>query len=119
MIDFDKNLFFNDEGFHNHIVHLVLTLYGLGAPPNVIERSYKANTSYQQATKPLTEENVAAMSEPHGFKSFLGNAEYTHDYLEFFQREIEKKGVETVLQEYLFSGTEIAEDMLVRLFMGM
>jgi hypothetical protein len=69
--------------------------------------------------KPLREENVLAMSEIEGFKSFLGKTEHTHDYLEFFQRELEAKGVEVVLKEYLFSGTELAEDMLVRLFGGM
>ncbi|KFY85054.1 hypothetical protein V500_08756 [Pseudogymnoascus sp. VKM F-4518 (FW-2643)] len=98
--------------------HEVLTLYGLGAPPNVIERHYKASTSYQMKPKPLREENVKAMSEPEGFKKFLGKTEYTHDYIEFFQRELEAKGVETVVQEYLFSRSELAEDMLARLYGG-
>ena len=115
----NKNLFFNEEGFHNHIVHQVLTLYGLGAAPNVIEEHYKANTSYQMKPKPLRKENVAAMSELKGFKSFQGKTDHTHDYMEFFHQELETKGVEAVLQEYLFSGTELAEDMLVRLFAGM
>ncbi|KFY31431.1 hypothetical protein V493_01116 [Pseudogymnoascus sp. VKM F-4281 (FW-2241)] len=113
-----ENLFFNEEGFHNHIVHQILTLYGLGAPPSVIEANYKANTYYQLEPKPLREENVKAMSEPEGFKKFLGDKEHTHDYMEFFQRELEAKGVEAVVQEYLFSRSEIAEDMLARLFGG-
>ncbi|KFY18225.1 hypothetical protein V492_00045 [Pseudogymnoascus sp. VKM F-4246] len=113
-----ENLFFNEEGFHNHIVHQVLTLYGLGAPPDVIERHYKANTSYQMKPKPLREENVKVMSTPEGFKKFLGNTDNTHDYIEFFHRELEAKGVEAVLQEYLFSRSERAEDMLARLYGG-
>ncbi|OBT59343.1 hypothetical protein VE04_00264 [Pseudogymnoascus sp. 24MN13] len=112
------NLFFNEEGFHNHIVHQVLTLYGLGAPPNVIEAHYKSNTSYQMKPKPLREENVKAMSDPEGFKKFLGNIKYTHDYIEFFHRELEAKGVEAVVQEYLFSRSELAEDLLARLYGG-
>lgn len=100
-------------------MHQVLTLYGLGAPPDVIEAHYKANTSYQMKPKPLREENVKAMSEPEGFKKFLGKAKYTHDYIEFFHREIEAKGVEVVMQEYLFSRSEIAEEMLARLYGGM
>lgn len=100
-------------------MHQILTLYGLGAPPNVIEAHYKANTSRQMKPKPLTEENVKAMSDPEGFKKFLGNTKYTHDYIEFFQRELEAKGVEAVVQEYLFSRSEIAENLLARLYGGM
>lgn len=69
--------------------------------------------------KPLTEENVKAMGDPEGFKKFLGNTKYTHDYIEFFHRELEAKGVEAVVQEYLFSRSELAEDLLARLFGGM
>lgn len=85
----------------------------------MIEAHYKANTSYQMKHKPLREENVKAMSEPEGFKKFLGKSKYTHDYIEFFHREIEAKGVEAVVQEYLFSRSELAEDMLARLYGGM
>lgn len=69
--------------------------------------------------KPLREENVKAMGEPEGFKKFLGKTDYTHDYIEFFHRELEAKGVEAVVQEYLFSRSELAEDMLARLYGGM
>lgn len=69
--------------------------------------------------KPLREENVKAMSTPEGFKKFLGDTEYTHDYIEFFSRELEARGVEAILQDYLFSGTERADDMLARLYGGM
>jgi hypothetical protein len=114
-----QNIFFNDAGFHNHIVHQTLTLYGLGAPPAVLDAHYAANATYQMAPMPLREENVQAMGSPEGFGTFLGKRQYTRDYLEFFTREIEKKGVESVVKEYLFSGSERADDMLVRLFMGM
>lgn len=42
------HIFFNNTGFHNHIAHHLLTLYGLGAPASVIERQYKLNASYQR-----------------------------------------------------------------------
>lgn len=112
------NLFFNNAGFHNHIVHQVLTLYGLGAPAEVLEKHYEANQGYQQGPKALHPGNVEAMQDRDVFKKYLGKMEYTHDYLEFFTREIEKKGVEATLQEYLFSGDETAEDLLARLFAG-
>ncbi|KFY40940.1 hypothetical protein V495_05163 [Pseudogymnoascus sp. VKM F-4514 (FW-929)] len=96
----------------------LLTLYGLGAPSDVLEKHYQANRTYQMEPKPLREKNVEAMSDLEGFKKFLGKTQYTHDYIEFFTRELEAKGVEAVVQEYLFSRTELADDMLARLYGG-
>ena len=36
----------------------------------------------------------------------------------FFQKEINKKGIEGVIKEYLLKGDEQAEDLLMRLFAG-
>jgi len=58
------------------------------------------------------------MHEPERFKSYLGNEDHYHDFLEFFQDEIEKKGWEDVVKEYVFKGDERADDMLVRMFAG-
>lgn len=52
------------------------------------------------------------------FKTYLGDEKYYHDFLVFFRDEIEKKGWEEVLNEYLFKDDEKANDMLVRLFGG-
>jgi hypothetical protein len=111
-------MFFNTSGFHNHIVHHILSLYGLGAPASVLEKQYKENVAYQLKPKPVNEKNVQAMRDPEQFKKFLGKRKHVHDFIVFFQREMEAKGLEVVLQEYLFSKTEIADDMLVRMFAG-
>ena len=58
------------------------------------------------------------MHDPVHFKKHLGNKTCYHDFLVFFQQEIEKKGWEAVLNEYLFQRDERADDMLVRMFMG-
>jgi hypothetical protein len=73
------------------------------------------------------------MADPEKFKRFLGQDTHYHDFLVFFQKELEAKGVNGVLNEYLFAGTypvnrkilmlkfigdERADDMLVRLFSG-
>jgi hypothetical protein len=58
------------------------------------------------------------MHEPERYKTYLGKEKYYHDFLLFFQGEIEKSGWENVLNEYLFKGDERADDMLVRLFAG-
>ena len=58
------------------------------------------------------------MAEPAHFKKYVGDVQYYHDFLVFFQGEIDKKGWESVVQEYLFQGDERADDMLVRLYAG-
>jgi hypothetical protein len=58
------------------------------------------------------------MHVPKKYKSYLGNEKYYHDFLVYFQDEIDKKGWENVLNEYMFKGDERADDMLVRMFAG-
>jgi len=58
------------------------------------------------------------MHDPERFKTYLGKEKYYRDFLGFFREEMRTKGWEEVLNEYLFKGTERADDMLVRLFGG-
>jgi hypothetical protein len=58
------------------------------------------------------------MSDPAIFKSHLGNEEYYHDYVVFFQQEMASKGWQAVVKEYLFAEDERANEMLVRMFAG-
>ena len=58
------------------------------------------------------------MHGPEKYKTNLGDEKYYHDFLVFFQEEMDKKGWENVLNEYLFKGDEIADDMLVRMYGG-
>lgn len=112
------HIYFNHMGFHNHIVHQLLTLYGLGAPVSVIEANYKRNAGYQRPQLPTKEATVADMANPEHFLKYLGQEKYYHDYVVFFQKEMEKMGWEKVLNEYLFSGTAQADALFGRLFAG-
>jgi hypothetical protein len=114
----NHHIFFNDIGFHNHIVHHILTLYGLGAPASQIEEHYKRNSEYQRPPYPVEERTVTDMALPGHFQKYMAQEKYYHDYVIFFQKEMEAKGWENVLNEYLFSGTEQADDLLTRLFAG-
>jgi len=58
------------------------------------------------------------MTDPEKFKKYLGKEKYYQDFLVFFQNEMESKGWEEVVQEYLFEGTESADDLLGRLYAG-
>jgi hypothetical protein len=76
------------------------------------------NVSYQRPPEPLTESIVDDMHKPDRFKSYLGDEKYYHDFLVFFQKEINAKGWENVLNEYLFANDDRANDMLSRLYAG-
>ena len=47
---------------------------------------------------------------------YLGNERYYRDYVSFFKGEIDKKGYEEVINEYVLKGDERADDMLARMF---
>ncbi|KAL3456412.1 hypothetical protein BJX64DRAFT_270706 [Aspergillus heterothallicus] len=118
--DLEKHhVFFNNMGFHNHIVHHILTIYALGATPADIKAAYQRNASYQRHTMPLDAKVIQSLYEKPAFKQALGKEKNYPNFLEFFQREIERKGTETVLNEYVFAGDENAESMMARLFGGL
>lgn len=83
-----------------------------------MQKQYDANKSYQRPPEPLERNVVSLMSDPAEFATYLGKQRYYHDFLEFFRREIDAKGWENVLQEYVFASDERADDMLCRLFAG-
>jgi len=84
-----------------------------------MQKQYAGNASYQRKLQPADSTVVSDMNEPTKFKQYLGDEKRYSDFLRFFQGEIEKKGWENVLNEYLFSFDERSDDMLVRLFSGM
>lgn len=102
----------------NHIAHQLLTIYALGATPAQLQARYDENAGYQRPPVKLEPNVVRDMHDPEKFKQCFGKEKYYHDYVVFFQGEIEKKGWEKVLNEYVFKGDERAESMFGRLFAG-
>lgn len=58
------------------------------------------------------------MGDSTKFQQYLGKGIEYSNFLVFFQNAIETKGVDAVLQEYLFAGDDRADSMLCRLFGG-
>ena len=112
------HLFFNSDGFHNHIAHHILSIYALGATKEEIQKAYDINQDYQRLMKPVNTEIVQDMSDKASFAKYLGQEQYCHDYEVFFQQEIEKKGWQAVLNEHLFAGDDHADALFVRLYAG-
>ena len=67
---------------------------------------------------PTDEGVIQSFNDKAKFREALGKEKNYPNFLEFFQREIEKKGVEKVLREYLLAEDDNAENMLARLFGG-
>jgi hypothetical protein len=112
-----NHMYFNDEGFHNHIVHHLLTILSLGATPNQIQTGFNNNNAYQVPQKP-THRNITSMSDPANFNKHLGKQNYFTDYLTYFTSELDSKGLEAALNEHLFADTPYANDMLKRMYSG-
>lgn len=72
---------------------------------------------------PVKDDVVQSLYDKAHFKEALGKERNYPNFLEFFQREINQRGVEGVLKEYVLreedDGDECAESMLVRLFGGL
>ncbi|KAK3325284.1 hypothetical protein B0H66DRAFT_529330 [Apodospora peruviana] len=121
--DLEKHhVFFNESGFHNHIPHHILALYGTGADALALQRGYDDNVDYQRPTLPVHSDIVDDLfqgSWDHA-QPYLGKEKHYPDFLRFFQREMDNKSWETVLIEYLFkpAGDPAGDDMLARLFSG-
>ena len=90
------HLFFNDEGFHNHLVHQLLADYSLGADVPRLEKSYEDNAVYQRPKMPLKSDFVWNSLQ------CLGNDEYYSSYVNFFQEEVQKKGIKRSIEHYIF-----------------
>ena len=112
------HIFFNDDGFHNHIAHQVLTLYSLQARPETLQKAYDANAHYQRKPYTVDQLIIEELNDPARFLSYLGPEKHYNNFLEFFKTKIEQHGWQQVLQKYMFAGDEVAEDMLVRMFAG-
>ncbi|KAJ9207286.1 hypothetical protein DTO164E3_560 [Paecilomyces variotii] len=114
----NHHIFFGPNKSRNQLSIKTLTLYALGATSEELLTTYNSNKKNHDPALPVDEYVVLAMSDKNKFKDFLGDdANYPH-FLEFFQREIESKGLENTIREHLLARDEHANGLLVRMFSG-
>ncbi|KAK4499969.1 hypothetical protein PRZ48_008155 [Zasmidium cellare] len=113
------HIFFNTSGFHNHIVHQLLSMWALGASPEQLQREYDNNASYQRPLKAPEASILHDLEDPKKFTQYLGQQVRYGDWLQYFRNEIDKTNWQDVLQKYVFAGDERAEQMLLRMFAGL
>ncbi|RDB21723.1 Oxidoreductase AflY [Hypsizygus marmoreus] len=109
------HVYFDLQGFHNHIAHYVLALWTLGAPAEIISAAYASLEGEQmrviESPGKITREN---------FGIHLGDHRYWKAYIAFFRDVMKTKSVSEVLEEYVFDikanfdGGENGQEMLNR-----
>jgi Questin oxidase-like len=107
-----------DRGYTDHVIHQALSMYALGASPEAIKAAFTESKSYQRPALPVDENVVKALSDESKFKDCVEKEEHYPNFLAYFQREIEAKGVGAVVNKHLFAEDEHADDLLVRSFSG-
>ena len=100
--------YFNEKGFHNHLVHGVLASYSLGATPERLRAIYESHAVEQ---RPLG--SIKKNFTPVDWKSEVGNQEFYASYLEFFRQEVPKLGRVEAIVKYAFD-----TDVIGRTFSG-
>ncbi|BDD58748.1 hypothetical protein MAP00_004003 [Monascus purpureus] len=115
----EHHIFFNNLGFHNHIVHHLLTIYAIGASPETIKAAYVRGKSYQRPAMPANEGIVKELYIKEHFMRYLGKEEVYAEFMTFFEKEIQEKGVSKVVKDYLFAGDDRAEALFRRLYSGL
>lgn len=106
------HIFFNDKRFHVRYIAVMMQsqmIYCLtymleshrtspsnalcvGASEKEIQTQYSLNADFQREAVPVKKEIVEDMHDPAKFKKFLGNEDRYHDFLIFFQGEMNEKG---------------------------
>ncbi|KAF2860411.1 hypothetical protein K470DRAFT_258006 [Piedraia hortae CBS 480.64] len=111
------NIFFNNKGFHNHIAHHLLTIWSLRATEDQVVQAFKDNESYQMPAKEVHEDVLKELYDPKKFSESLGVREYYHEFLIYFQKEIEQLGWQKAISKHVLEESE--NNMLVRLYAGL
>ena len=91
----------------------------MGATPETIRSQHDRNSLYQREAMAIQSTLVEDMSDPLVFKRCLGREENFLNFCKFFESEISRFGYQAVFQKYLVGGTEMADDILCRIYMGM
>ncbi|KAJ8074160.1 hypothetical protein PM082_012452 [Marasmius tenuissimus] len=92
--------FFDDRGFHNHLIHRALALWALGADKVAIRQTFEIDSKIQQPRFESPESIV-----PENFIEHLGDTSYYDAYLIYFTAQLNDKPAAQVIEEHIFSSS--------------
>ncbi|KAL8697205.1 MAG: hypothetical protein Q9224_002426 [Gallowayella concinna] len=99
----------------DHIGHHAVTNLALGAPASSFDDHYNRNQSYQRPPESIDQDIIQNLHKPNVFFKYLDQERYYHDYVIFFQHEIDKHGLEKVVNEYVLKNDDRANALLIRI----
>ena len=90
----EHHIFFNDKKLHNHLNHMLLANYSLGAS---VQRLHDIFAIEKEKQRPIPKRH-------EGFKwtEHLGDQDYYADYLDFMTEEVDKLGSVAAIEKYAF-----------------
>lgn len=102
------------------MAHHLLALWALGATPNELQDLYDFNQPYQTSIERGDAKGIECLDLTNQvvFNESLGKDECYAEFLHFFENEIDDKGMQAVVKEYLLKGDERADDILGRMYTG-
>ena len=83
-----------------------------------MQEIYTREAAYQMPRYPFDEDVVKAMERSDKFAGYLDQPQEYSNFLLFFQREIEVKGVKKTLEQYVFADNDLANGIFGRIFCG-
>nr|GAT48366.1 predicted protein [Mycena chlorophos] len=90
--------FFNDDGFHNHLPHHLVTAYDLGATPALLQAIWDDEAAIERPIgRSGKDVEVGNWTERLGEWSAYGS------YLAFFESQVAAHGVEKTLVDYVLA----------------
>ncbi|KAL2878301.1 hypothetical protein SGCOL_006270 [Colletotrichum sp. CLE4] len=122
LLEKDLNLhhvFLNRSGFHDHMLHHMLALYGTGANEAQIQRAFDLRHDLQRPVQSRHDDVVSELLDDwSSAHKYLGKDEHYPDFLAYFQRRIEAESYEKVVCDTLLKRNAAANNMLLRLHGG-
>ncbi|KAL6912640.1 hypothetical protein FSST1_010400 [Fusarium sambucinum] len=113
------HVFLNKRGFHDHMLHHILALYGTGANAAQIQKAFDLRHKLQRSVEPRNESVISdLLGSWQTSVQYLGKEEHYPDFLSYFQKQIDDHGYEWVVKEYLLKGNASANDLLLRFHAG-
>ena len=103
---------------HNHIAHNLLTRLVLGASQSELQTAYDDDLPTQRAIPERDNEVVKRLYDEAFFLEKISEGNQYHNFLAFFEQQIEEKGWKVIVTEYVFSGSQIAETLLPLMYDG-
>ncbi|KAG2222344.1 hypothetical protein INT45_009817 [Circinella minor] len=110
----EHHIFFNNDGFHNHLLHHYLSALSLGATNQRLQEIYDFHASYM---RPLPDaiHTIDLNSEKNDYQELFGNHDAYTSFLNFFTKEIKHHGMMDTIRKWVFRQDN---DMLSRTIGG-